>query len=215
MKKILSLLFLCLVTTLTSALHYDKNYVGYNLNENPTAVDPLEYTGLWKDHTFQPSPQNWRFPFYTLFLDRFVNGDPSNDDINGTVFEHDPLLVLRPSRPSPKFDSTTPITTIMLTLLCRQTQLRHGGDLQGLVDSLDYIQGMGVKAIYVAGTIFMNEPWGSDGYSPLDFTLLDQHFGDIQMWRTAINAIHDRGMYSMLTAFPRQKVKALTIHSHC
>src|ERR1700722_12837026 len=96
MKNILSLLFLCSITTLTSALHYDKNYVGYNLNENPTAVDPLDYTGLWKDHTFQPSPENWRFPFYTLFLDRFVNGDPSNDDINGTVFEHDPLLVLRP-----------------------------------------------------------------------------------------------------------------------
>jgi len=215
MKKILSLLFLCSITTLTSALHYDKNYVGYNLNENPTAVDPLDYTGLWKDHTFQPSPQNWRFPFYTLFLDRFVNGDPSNDDINGTVFEHDPLLVTPPSRPSPKSDSTTPITTIKLTLLCRQTQLRHGGDLQGLVDSLDYIQGMGIKAIYIAGTIFINEPWGSDGYSPLDFTLLDQHFGDIQMWRTAINAIHDRGMYSMLTVFHVKKVKALTIHSHC
>jgi hypothetical protein len=31
-----------------------------------------------------------------------VNGDPSNDDINGTVFEHDPLLVTPPSQPSPK-----------------------------------------------------------------------------------------------------------------
>lgn len=38
---------------------------------------------------FQPSPVNWRFPFYTLMLDRFINGDPSNDDANGTAWEHD------------------------------------------------------------------------------------------------------------------------------
>ena len=85
-------------------------------------------------------------------------------------------------------------------MLSRQTQLRHGGDLQGLVDSLDYIQGMGIRGIYIAGSPFINLPWGSDGYSPLDFTLLDKHFGDIEMWRSAITAIHDRGMYSMLTS---------------
>lgn len=73
--------------------------------------------------------------------------------------------------------------------------MRHGGDLKGLVDSLDYIQGMGIEAIYIAGTPFINQPWGADGYSPLDLSLLDQHFGDIQAWRDAITAIHDRGMY--------------------
>ena len=56
-------------------------------------------------------------PFYTVLLDRFANGDPSNDDANGTQFEHD----------------------------LSQTQLRHGGDIRGLQDSLDYLQGMGVK----------------------------------------------------------------------
>ena len=78
----------------------------------------------------------------------------------------------------------------------RQTQLRHGGDLQGLVDSLDYIQGMGIEAIYIAGTPFLNMPWGADGYSPLDLSLLDQHFGNIQGWRDAVTEIHSRGMYS-------------------
>jgi glycosidase len=83
-------------------------------------------------------------------------------------------------------------------LSSRQTQLRHGGDLQGLVDSLDYLQGMGIKGIYIAGSPFINQPWVSDSYSPLDFTLLDKHFGDIQMWRTAVTGIHDRGMYGMI-----------------
>ena len=33
------------------------------------------------------------------------------------------------------------------------------------------------------------------GYSPVDFTLLDMHFGKIEQWRTAIDEIHKRGMY--------------------
>lgn len=41
----------------------------------------------------------------------------------------------------------------------------------------------------------MNQPWGADGYSALDTTLIDQHYGDIQLWRKAITEIHNRGMY--------------------
>jgi alpha-1,3-glucan synthase len=74
-----------------SALRFDPRYAAYNLNQNQAAVNPLDYSGIWEDHTFHPSPKNWRFPFYTLFLDKFVNGDPANDDINGTQFEHDVL----------------------------------------------------------------------------------------------------------------------------
>lgn len=79
-----------------------------------------------------------------------------------------------------------------------QTQLRHGGDLQGLIDSLDYIAGMGVKALYIAGGPMINQPWGADMYSPLDMTVLDAHNGDIAMWRKAVTAIHDKGMYVVL-----------------
>lgn len=44
----------------------------------------------------------------------------------------------------------------------------------------------------------MNFPWMADSYSPVDQTLLDQHFGDIKAWRDTISAIHDRGMYVIL-----------------
>lgn len=100
-----------------------------------------------------------------IFLDTFVNGDPNNDNINGTQFEHDML----------------------------QTQLRHGGDIQGVIDSLDYIQGMGIKGLYVAGSPFINEPWGADSYSPLDLTLLDLHYGNIEKYREMVTEIHNRG----------------------
>ena len=96
---------------------YDEELTAYNINENKTATDPAEYWGEWPNHTYHPSPANWRFPIYTLFLDRFVNGDPTNDNINGTLFEHD----------------------------LGSNQMRHGGDVAGLVDTLDYLQGMGIK----------------------------------------------------------------------
>jgi alpha-1,3-glucan synthase len=99
-----------------------------------------------------------------------VNGDPSNDNINGTVFEQDLL----------------------------SNQLRHGGDIAGLIDSLDYLQGLGIRGLYVAGSPFLNQPWTADSYSPLDLTLLDFHFGTIDDWRTAIKEVHNRGMYIIL-----------------
>ncbi|TKA69838.1 hypothetical protein B0A49_07425 [Cryomyces minteri] len=52
--------------------------------------------------------------------------------------------------------------------------------------------------LYIAGTPFVNQPWKSDGYSPLDFTLLDRHFGNIDDWRAAIDEIHKRGMFVIL-----------------
>ncbi|TPX22463.1 hypothetical protein DIZ76_014335 [Coccidioides immitis] len=158
------------LATFAGCWPYDPNEVGYNLNENKSAAHPAEYWGQWPDHDYFPSPDNWRFPFYTLFVDRFVNGDPANDNANGTSFERD----------------------------INSNQMRHGGDVLGLVDSLDYISGMGIKGIYIAGTILINEPWGADGYSPLDTTLLDRHFGDIEMWRYAVTEIHKRGMYIVM-----------------
>lgn len=108
---------LALLTTSARCWPYDPDQVGFNTNENKSATDPADYWGEWPDHEYNPSPENWRFPFYTLFVDRFVNGDPSNDNINGTSFEHD----------------------------LNSNQMRHGGDALGLLDTLDYLQGMGIK----------------------------------------------------------------------
>jgi alpha-1,3-glucan synthase len=120
--RIKSLSLITLATSLLSSLsvhgmHYDPAYEKWNLNTNQNANSPLDYSGVWQNHTFHPSPDNWRFPFYTLMMDRWVNGDPSNDNANGTVFEQDSY----------------------------ETQLRHGGDVRGVKDSLDYLQGMGIK----------------------------------------------------------------------
>lgn len=116
-------LLACALAGLARGLRYDAAFVDYNLNQNKTAVNPVDYAGdRGPGFVYQESPQDWRVPTYTLFLDRYANGDPTNDNANGTIFEQD-------------------ITS---------NQLRHGGDLQGLIDSLDYIQGMGIKVCLLA-----------------------------------------------------------------
>jgi alpha-1,3-glucan synthase len=124
------LLFTILTTTTTliNGLRYDAKEADWNLNTNRTARTALDYWGERDaSHTYKESPKNWRVPFYTLFLDRWVNGDPTNDNANGTLFETDMM----------------------------STQLRFGGDLDGL----------GIKVIYIAGSPFINQPWGADSYS--------------------------------------------------
>jgi alpha-1,3-glucan synthase len=52
--------------------------------------------------------------------------------------------------------------------------------------------------LYISGSPFINEPWGTDGFGPLDFTLLDHHHGRIADWRALITEIHRRDMYVIL-----------------
>ncbi|EPX70779.1 alpha-1,3-glucan synthase Mok11 [Schizosaccharomyces octosporus yFS286] len=160
-------LFCCLHV---SCAPYDPDKVPWNLNTNEAATDPIDYHGLWENHDFFPSPESWRFPIYTIALDKWVDGDPTNNDINGTRFEYDML----------------------------ETEFRNGGDIIGVKKTLDYLQGMGVKGVYLAGTPFVNLPWGADQYSPLDFTLLDPHLGTIEDWRSTIEEIHKRNMYILV-----------------
>ncbi|KAF2665711.1 putative alpha-1,3-glucan synthase [Microthyrium microscopicum] len=164
------LLWIILGSLQCLALRYDPLQVGFNLNENQSAVEPKDYWGQWDNHTYNPSPKNWRFPFYALTIDRFIDGDPTNNEANGTVFEHDWM----------------------------SNQFRAGGDAAGLLSDLDYLEGMGIKAIYLTGSMMINTPWSPDGYGPLDHTLLDRHHGSIADWRAVIDEIHRRGMYVVL-----------------
>ena len=103
--------------TVIECLRYSPEHEGYNLNENKDAIHPVDYWGQWENHTYHPSPANWRMPFYDLEVDRFVDGDPTNNEANGTVFEHSWM----------------------------SNQFRFGGDVKGLQDNMDYLQGMGIK----------------------------------------------------------------------
>jgi glycosidase len=115
---------------------------------------------------------------YFVLPDRFENGDTSNDrgGIKGGAFDHG-------------FDPT-------------HKGFYHGGDLKGLTAKLDYIQGMGVTAIWFA-PVFKNKPVqgkpgeessGYHGYWVTDFTSVDPHFGTNAEFKAFVDAAHARGM---------------------
>ncbi|MEM7688955.1 MAG: alpha-amylase family glycosyl hydrolase [Pseudomonadota bacterium] len=115
---------------------------------------------------------------YFVLPDRFENGDRANDQggLEGTALDHG-------------YDPT-------------HKGFYHGGDLAGLTGKLDYIQGMGVTAIWFA-PIFKNKPVqgpsgmqsaGYHGYWVTDFTSVDPHFGTNAEFKAFVDAAHDRGM---------------------
>ncbi|NCU12406.1 MAG: alpha-amylase [Sphingomonadaceae bacterium] len=115
---------------------------------------------------------------YFVLPDRFDNGDPANDrgGISGGRLDHG-------------FDPA-------------HKGFYHGGDLKGLTRKLDYIQGMGVTAIWFA-PVFKNKPVqgpkgdessGYHGYWVTDFTTIDPHFGTEAEFKAFVDAAHARGM---------------------
>ena len=115
---------------------------------------------------------------YFLLPDRFANGDQTNDKggYSGGRLDHG-------------FDP-------------QHKGFYHGGDLKGLMGKLDYLQGMGVTAIWMA-PIFKNkpvqgvEPWisaGYHGYWITDFTQIDPHFGTNADLKALVAEAHRRNI---------------------
>ena len=115
---------------------------------------------------------------YFVLPDRFENGDVKNDTGG-----------LKGDRMKTGFDPSA-------------KGFYHGGDLKGLTQRLDYIQGMGITAIWFA-PVFKNKPVqggpgnesaGYHGYWITDFTQVDPHFGTNAEFKTFVDAAHARGM---------------------
>ncbi|MGR5547991.1 alpha-amylase family glycosyl hydrolase [Vibrio sp. DNB22_12_1] len=80
----------------------------------------------------------------------------------------------------------------------------HNGDLQGIINSLDYIQDLGMNAIWLT-PIFESEVldgqdhWAdrldATGYFATDYFKIDPRFGDLETARTLVNEAHKRGLY--------------------
>lgn len=72
-----------------------------------------------------------------------------------------------------------------------------GGGWRGLINHLDYIQGMGFDAIWVS-PIVKNYGEGYHGYWAQDFFSLNEHYGSEQDFKDLVSALHSRGMWIMV-----------------
>jgi len=72
-----------------------------------------------------------------------------------------------------------------------------GGMFKGIVNKLDYIQGMGFDAIWISPVV-KNTDQGYHGYWAQDITAINEHFGTLSDLINLKNALHNRGMYLMI-----------------
>ena len=84
----------------------------------------------------------------------------------------------------------------------RRPSAYHGGDWQGLINRLDYIQTLGVTALWISPVVRnVEEDAGFasyHGYWTQDFLNVNLHFGDLAKLQALVRACHDRGIKVIL-----------------
>ena len=108
-------------------------------------------------------------PVYFVLVDRFANGDKSND---GDSNPADPAAF-------------------------------HGGDLQGVIDRLDWLKDLGIETVWLSPVFQMRtakffEHGAFHGYWVEDFNLIEPRFGNAPLLRKLSDALHARGMKLIL-----------------
>ncbi|MBR1407158.1 MAG: glycoside hydrolase family 13 protein [Bacteroidales bacterium] len=111
---------------------------------------------------------------YLITPDRFADGDPSNNDLEG-------------ARTNRQRDGG-----------------RHGGDIKGVLDHLDYIQDLGMTTIWL-NPVQKNSANSYHGYAITDYYDIDPRFGTMDQYVEFVDKVHARGM----------KVVMDMIFNHC
>lgn len=72
---------------------------------------------------------------------------------------------------------------------------RHGGNLQGIMDHMDYLKDLGVTALWLCPVLENDMPGGSyHGYATTDYYKIDPRFGTNEKWNQLVADAHSKGM---------------------
>jgi neopullulanase len=113
---------------------------------------------------------------YLIMPDRFANGDQSNDIIKNT------------QEPSLNRDSM---------------YYRHGGDLQGIINHLDYLQTIGITSLWLNPVLENDQPKTSyHGYANTDHFNIDPRFGNNELYVQLTTLLHQKGMKMIMDIVP-------------
>ncbi len=104
---------------------------------------------------------------YLLMPDRFANGDPSNDNVDS-----------QPEKANRTIDYG-----------------RHGGDIKGISDHLDYIKQLGATAIWSTPLLENNfDKYTYHGYAISDFYQIDPRYGSNDDYARLVEVAHQKGL---------------------
>ena len=103
---------------------------------------------------------------YLITPDRFSNGDVSNDQLEGFVNDY-PF---------------------------RSDMGRHGGDIQGIINHLDYIKETGFTSIWINPLLENNSKMSYHGYAATDLYKTDPRFGTNELYNKLVSLAHQKGL---------------------
>jgi glycosidase len=145
------------------------------LNDN-VIVDKYEFSLLdRKENASEVVGFNNSDVMYLITPDRYVNGDPENDDI-----------------------------AYMYERLNRDDNRGlHGGDIQGIINQLDYIEEMGFTTIWLNPVLENNMKRSSyHGYSTTDYYKIDPRFGTNELFLELSQKAKKRGIKFVMDIIP-------------
>ncbi len=104
---------------------------------------------------------------YLLMPDRFANGDTTNDNVDGMLEQADRAKPLG----------------------------RHGGDIKGIMDHLDYLVDLGVTALWINPLLENDMPKQSyHGYAITDYYEVDARYGTNEDYKKLVETAHNKGL---------------------
>lgn len=110
---------------------------------------------------------------YMVMPDRFADGNPNNNKVTSMRF---------------------PVGADRTDL-----NVRHGGDLKGIAAHLDYIDSLGVTALWLNPVLENDMPGGSyHGYATTDYYKVDPRFGTNSEYAVLIDKLHSRGIKTVM-----------------
>lgn len=121
-----------------------------------------------RDHAAKAQGVTTADLIYLVMPDRFANGDKNNDIVKGMQ---------------------------QVTLNRDSMYYRHGGDIQGIIDHLDYLHDMGVTTLWLNPVLENDQPSASyHGYAATENYKIDRRYGSNELYKQLVEELHKRGM---------------------
>ena len=163
----------------------NPNYVFVTIDTKNSAAQDLVFTFKNKNKSFTQNyalksrKENSRFRksydssdmIYLIMSDRFANGNPNNDSTNETIEKANRANV----------------------------NGRHGGDIEGIIQHLDYLKELGATAVWPTPLCEDNDERGSyHTYGQSDLYKIDSRFGTNEEYLRLSSELHKRGMKNIM-----------------
>jgi neopullulanase len=111
---------------------------------------------------------------YLIMPDRFANGDPTNDEPADAPGSHDRA----------------------------KARAYHGGDLRGIREHLDYLQGLGVTTLWLTPIVKNGGAEDYHGYGAVDLYAVEPHLGNLREYQELVSAAHQQHMKVLFDIVP-------------